>query len=162
VPATLVDAITQPKASRPSLFFEACLHEAGMKAPRFTAMAALVVGSSLALHMVQAQVAGLTRTDLQRHDLSAAGHEVIQVRIDFAPGVAAPNHSHPGEEIVYAIEGLMEYQLEGRPAVTLKPGEVLFIPAGVNHSVKNVGSGNAAELATYVVEKGKALVVLVK
>jgi quercetin dioxygenase-like cupin family protein len=46
--------------------------------------------------------------------------------------------------------------------VTLEPGEVLFIPAGTIHSVKNIGSGNAAELATYVVENGKPLVVLVK
>jgi len=28
--------------------------------------------------------------------------------------------------------------------------------------VKNVGSGNAAELATYIVEKGKPLIVLAK
>jgi len=33
---------------------------------------------------------------------------------------------------------------------------------GTIHAVKNVGSGNAAELATYIVEKGKPLVVLVK
>ena len=56
----------------------------------------------------------------------------------------------------------MQYLLEGRPAVTLRAGEVLFIPAGVVHSVKNVGTGNAAELATYLVEKGKPLVVLAK
>ena len=67
-----------------------------------------------------------------------------------------------GEEIVYAIEDLLEYQVDGRPPVTLKAGEVLFIPAGAVHAVKNVGSGNAAELATYIVEKGKPLVVPVK
>ena len=67
-----------------------------------------------------------------------------------------------GEEIVYAIEGLLGYQVDGRPPVTLKAGEVLFIPAGAVHAVKNVGSGNAAELATYIVEKGKPLVVPVK
>jgi quercetin dioxygenase-like cupin family protein len=133
-----------------------------MKTTQLIAIAALVAGSGLALHVVHAQVAGITRTDLQRHDLSAPGRELIQVRVDFAPGVVAPNHSHPGEEIVYAIEGLMEYQIEGRPPVTLKAGEVLFIPAGTIHAVKNVGTGNAAELATYVVEKGKPLVVLVK
>jgi quercetin dioxygenase-like cupin family protein len=44
---------------------------------------------------------GLTRTDLQRHDLSIAGREVIQTRVDFAPGAVAPWHSHPGEEIIY-------------------------------------------------------------
>jgi quercetin dioxygenase-like cupin family protein len=105
---------------------------------------------------------GVTRTDLQRHDLSVPGREVVQVRVDLAPGVVAPRHSHPGEEIVYAIEGAMEYRLEGKPPVTLKAGEVLFIPAGTIHEVKNVGGGNAAELATYIVEKGKPLVVLAK
>ena len=82
--------------------------------------------------------------------------------VEFAPGVAFPRHSHPGEEIVYVVEGSLEYQLEGRPPVTLKAGEVLFIPAGTLHAAKNVGSGNAAELATYIVEKGKPLVVLGK
>jgi quercetin dioxygenase-like cupin family protein len=133
-----------------------------MKTTQLIAIAALVAASGSALQSAQAQVPGITRTDLQRHDLSVPGRQLIQVRIDFAPGVLAPNHSHPGEEIVYAIEGSMEYQMQGRPPVTLKPGEVLFIPAGTIHSVKNVGSGNAAELATYVVESGKPLVVLVK
>jgi quercetin dioxygenase-like cupin family protein len=46
--------------------------------------------------------------------------------------------------------------------VTLKAGESLFIPAGTVHSAKNVGSSNTAELATYIVEKGKPLVQIVK
>jgi quercetin dioxygenase-like cupin family protein len=126
------------------------------------AVAAVIVSGGLVLHTAQAQAPGISRTDLQQHDLSVPGREVVQVRVDFAPGVVAPAHKHPGEEIVYAIEGSLEYQLEGKPPVTLKAGEVLFIPAGTIHAVKNVGSGNAAELATYVVEKGKPLVVLVK
>jgi len=119
----------------------------------------LIVGSGLALNVAQSQPPGIKRTDLQRHDLSVSGREIVQVRVDIAPGVLAPNHSHPGEEIVYVIEGLLEYQLEGKPPVTLKAGEVLFIPAGTIHSAKNVGTVNAAELATYIVEKGKPLVV---
>ena len=39
---------------------------------------------------------------------------------------------------------------------------VLFIPAGVKHGAKNVGSGKGSELATYIVEKGKPLITLVK
>ena len=140
----------------------ACSPGIHMRTTRRIATAVMVVGSGWAIHGAQAQAPGTMRTDLQRHDLSAPGREVIQVRVDFAPGVVTPSHSHPGEEIVYAIEGSMEYQLEGRPPVTLKAGEVLFIPAGMIHAVRNVGSGNAAELATYVVEKGKPLVVLVK
>jgi quercetin dioxygenase-like cupin family protein len=133
-----------------------------MKTSRLTAAAVLILAAGLGLHVVQAQAPGITRTDLQQHDLSVPGREVVQVRVDFAPGVVAPAHKHPGEEIVYAIEGLLEYRLEGRPPVMLKPGQVLFIPAETIHEVRNVGSGNAAELATYIVEKGKPLVVLVK
>jgi quercetin dioxygenase-like cupin family protein len=108
---------------------------------------------------VVAQPQGIRRTDLQRHDLSTAGREVVQARIDIDPGMIAPGHSHPGEEIIYVIEGVFEYQVDKNPPVTLMAGDVLFIPAGAIHSAKNVGSGNAAELATYVVEKGKPLLV---
>jgi len=108
-----------------------------------------------------AQQSGLKRTDLQKHDLSIPGREMVQVRVEFAPGVLAPKHNHPGEEIVYVLEGLLEYQLEGKPPVTLKAGDVLFIPAGVPHSAKNIGKTNGAELATYIVEKGKPLVKMI-
>jgi len=84
------------------------------------------------------------------------------VLVGFAPGVIAPNHKHPGEEIVYVVEGALEYALEGRPPVTLKAGDVLFIPAGKPHAVKNVGNGKAAELATYIVEKGEPLLTPVE
>jgi quercetin dioxygenase-like cupin family protein len=124
-------------------------------------LAIVIVGSGLVLHAAQAQQPGVKRTELQRHDLGVPGREVVQVRVDLAPGVAFPPHRHPGEEIIYVIEGLWEYQVEGKPPVTLKAGDVLFIPAGTIHAAKNVGSGNAAELATYIVEKGKPLLELV-
>jgi quercetin dioxygenase-like cupin family protein len=57
---------------------------------------------------------------------------------------------------------MLEYRLDGEPPVTLKAGGALFIPTGTIHAAKNVGTGNGAELATYVVEKGKPLVVMVK
>ena len=104
----------------------------------------------------------IKRTELQRHDLSVAGRESVQVRIHFDAGASFGRHSHPGEEIIYVLEGSFEYEVEGKPNVMLKAGDVLFIPAGTVHAAKNVGTTNAAELATYIVEKGKQLVVLVK
>jgi quercetin dioxygenase-like cupin family protein len=111
---------------------------------------------------VDAQQPGIRRTDLQRYDLSVPGREVVQARVELDPGVAFGKHWHPGEEIIYVLEGSLEYQVEGKPPVTLKAGDVLFNPAGTIHAAKNVDSGNGAELATYVVEKGKPLVVMVK
>ena len=133
-----------------------------MTTTRMMAIAMLMVGSGVTLQVVRAQQPGIKRTDLQQHDLSVPGREVVQVRVDFGPGVAFGRHTHPGEEIVYVLEGSLEYEVEGKPAVTLKAGSVLFIPAGTIHAAKNVGSGNGAELATYIVEKGKPLVVRAK
>ena len=132
-----------------------------MIATRIIAIAMLVVGSASALHLAWAQE-GFKRTDLQRHDLSAPGREAIQVRVDLAPGVAFGNHTHPGEEIIYVLEGALEYQIEGKPPVTLKAGDVLFIPAGTIHAAKNVGSVDGVELATYIVEKGRPLLTVVR
>ena len=133
-----------------------------MKTTRMMAVAVLMVGTGLAQHAVRAQLAGTNRTDLQRHDLSIPGREVIQVRVEINPGVTASRHWHPGEEIVYMLEGSLEYQVEGKPPVTLKAGDVLFIPAGTVHSARNPGSVTGSELATYIVEKGKPLLTLVK
>jgi len=127
------------------------------------AVAALLVATSLALPVAQADEVSLgdiKRTNLLRNDLSAPGREVIQVLVEFGPGVTAARHSHPGEELVYVTEGSLEYRLDGRPPMIIKAGEVLFIPHGTPHAVKNVGAGKAAELATYIVEKGKPLLAL--
>jgi len=39
---------------------------------------------------------------------------------------------------------------------------VRFIPAGTVHAAKNVGSGTASEVTTYVVEKDEPPLTLVK
>jgi quercetin dioxygenase-like cupin family protein len=133
-------------------------NEVDMQARRMAVVAAVIVASGLVLHVGRAQQAATRRIDLQRHDLSIPGREVVQTIVELDPGVTSSRHTHPGEEIVYVLDGApLEYQLEGRPPVTLKPGDVLFIPAGTIHAAKNVGNRKGAELATYIVEKGKPL-----
>jgi quercetin dioxygenase-like cupin family protein len=136
-----------------------------MKSPLLFTAATLLfaVGIGCVASTVQAQQQnGSRRADLSKNDLSIPGWEALQVRVDIPPGKLAPNHRHPGEEIIYVIEGTIEYKLEGKPPVRLKAGDVLFVPNGVVHSATNVGTTNAAELGTYVVQKGKPLVEWVK
>ncbi|MCP1766794.1 cupin domain-containing protein [Bradyrhizobium japonicum] len=132
-----------------------------LRALRVLASAAVLATNLLTLPAA-AQPAGVTRTDLQRHDLSAPGREAVQVRVDLAPGVAFGRHTHPGEEIIYVLTGAIEYDVDGKPPVTLRAGDVLFIPAGTVHAAKNVGQDTASELATYIVAKDKPLLTLVK
>ncbi len=83
------------------------------------------------------------------------------MRVDFDLAYVAPRHTHPGEEIIYVLEGTLEYEI-GAKVVTVKARDVLFVPAGTHHSAKSMGSTNGAELATYVVDKGKPLLTPVK
>ncbi|WP_454649541.1 cupin domain-containing protein [Bradyrhizobium liaoningense] len=134
-----------------------------MKRHGIIVAAALIAATSLtslAARSEEPRLGDIKRTHLMKEALSVPGREVVQVRVDFPPGVAAVRHSHPGEELVYMIEGELEYRLDGRPPVILKAGDVLLIPHGEHHAVTNVGSGSAAELATYIVETGKPLLTL--
>jgi len=123
---------------------------------------AIIIGSSLTPGAGRAERVGTKRTELQRHDLSASGREVVQVRVDLDPAAVSPKHTHPGEEVIYVLQGAIEYQVEGQPTRVYKAGNVLMIPARAVHTARNVGSVEAAELATYIVEKDKQLVELVK
>jgi quercetin dioxygenase-like cupin family protein len=102
---------------------------------------------------------GLWRTSLQQYDLSV-GREMIQVRVDIEPTSPPIRHFHPGEEIIYVLNGPLEYQIDGQETKVYTAGEALTVPDGVIHAVRNVGTGIATELATYVVEKGKPLLTV--
>ena len=142
------------------------MSDVASKTAQAMALAVLIAAGVCAPRMARAgqddTMPGVKRTDLQRRDISVPGHEAVQVRVDLDRGVAFGRHTHPGEEIIYVLDGMMEYDIDGKPPVILKAGDVLFIPAGTIHAAKNVGTTTASELATYIVEKGKPLLTLVK
>ena len=114
-----------------------------------------IAAAALAAVASNAQTPGFTRTLLQDQELSAHERHAVVARAEFIPGGNAGRHTHPGEELGYIAEGTLELTIDGQPPKTLKAGEVFFVPAGVVHDGKNVGSGPAKVLATYIVEKGK-------
>jgi quercetin dioxygenase-like cupin family protein len=127
------------------------------KPSRHPVIAIAITLAVAATGLLWAQQTGFTRVPLQDQDLSITGKHVVQARAEFQPGVASGRHTHPGEEVGYVLEGNVEVAIEGRPAVEVKAGETFFIPAGVIHEGKNVGSGVAKILGTYIVDKGKPL-----
>lgn len=134
-----------------------------MIAIKAMALATLVAAATLSTQAPRAQQPpGIGRTEVQRSDLSTPGREVVQVRVDFAPGASFGRHAHPGEEVAYVLEGTLEYRFDDKPPVTLKAGDALFIPSGTVHSAHNVGSGKASELATYILRKGEPALTLAR
>jgi quercetin dioxygenase-like cupin family protein len=132
-----------------------------MKSARIIMMATLAAASFTQAQQPPA-AGGIGRTEALRHDYGDTGHEFIQVRVDFGPGASFPKHTHPGVEVAYVLSGTVEYQLGDQPPVVLKTGDALYIPAGTPHSARSVGNAAAAELATYIVEKGKPVLTLSK
>jgi quercetin dioxygenase-like cupin family protein len=128
-----------------------------MRAKRVLAAALTVSALAGGYRWAHAQASGFQRTVLQRGDLSTAGHEAVMARAEFAPGAAVGRHTHPGEEVGYVLEGTISVEVQGKPASTLKAGDAFLIPAGTVHDARNVGTGPAKVVATYIVEKGKPL-----
>jgi quercetin dioxygenase-like cupin family protein len=116
----------------------------------------LAVPFVLGTQMPRAQE-GIKRTDLQTHDLSIPGREVVQQMVELQPGVVVAKHTHPGEEVSVMLEGELLLEIAGKPSVTLKAGQGFAVPMGAIHGVKNTGRVPVKLLATYIVEKGKPL-----
>ena len=120
------------------------------------AAATLAVVAGLAgTDSLNAQQPGFTRKMLQNQPLGIPERVAVQVLAEFAPGVAAGRHTHPGEELGYVLEGTLLLEVDGQPPRTLQAGDSFFVPAGTVHDGKNIGSVPAKVLATYIVEKGK-------
>ncbi len=96
---------------------------------RKAAVAGAVVIAAVAV-LGYAQQPGFTRKLLQDQNLSVPERHAVQALAEFVPGGAAGRH-------------------------TLKAGDAFFVEAGKVHDGRNVGSGAAKVLVTYIVEKGK-------
>jgi quercetin dioxygenase-like cupin family protein len=98
-------------------------------------------------------------TIVQRTELkSAPGWEAILVQRILPPGAESGKHTQAGNEIVYIQDGSVIFEAQGKPAVTLKPGEAFTTVAGEVHNVKNASSSAPAKaLAFYVAKKGARL-----
>ena len=121
--------------------------------------AALLAGLALALvaAAAPAQSPGIKRQVLQRTAEAGGEREVLLMRVEIAPGVAAGRHSHPGVETGYVLEGEAVMEVDGEAPRRLGPGDTYLVPAGRIHDARAVGARPVTVIATFVVERGKPL-----
>ena len=73
--------------------------------------------------------------------------QLTVIEVVLKPGKGHDFHKHPDqEEVIYAIEGVVEQWLEQKKQV-LKPGDAVFIGADVVHASFNIGDQPAKLLA---------------
>jgi len=63
------------------------------------------------------------------------GAEETLTQAYFKKGALVPTHSHPGEQMIYVLQGALRAVVDGAE-VTLREGEVLQIPAHVPHQAE--------------------------
>ena len=89
-----------------------------------------------------------------------ANQEVAVYETEYAPGGINPRHLHPAAITFHVLSGTGVWQEEGKPPVTLKAGESLFVPAGTIHSHWNPSSTDPLRFLEFMVsekDKGRAI-----
>jgi quercetin dioxygenase-like cupin family protein len=121
-----------------------------------------IAASALLLNSAVAQNEPIKRTELMRYDLpGVSGKEVVIYVGDLAPGANGGRHHHPGEEIIYVLEGTVVLEPDNGPSVAVRKGQIARHPA---HQVHNARNGSTvAPARTYVVmvgaDKGQPLAI---
>jgi quercetin dioxygenase-like cupin family protein len=126
-------------------------------AASFAACALFVTATALADDPPKVQ-----RNIVLKEDIAVADHEGVMAKVDIPPGATEGKHTHPADAFIFVLEGAVEQEIEGKPTVTLKAGDVVHIPANTVHCATNKGSAPAKFAVVFVAEKGKPLTTPVK
>jgi quercetin dioxygenase-like cupin family protein len=89
-----------------------------------------------------------------------ASLEVAVYETEYAPGGINPLHLHPAAITFYVVSGTGVWQEEGKPPMTLKPGDSLFVPAGTIHSHWNPSASERLRFLEFIVaekDRGRAI-----
>ncbi|MDR0485351.1 MAG: cupin domain-containing protein [Elusimicrobiota bacterium] len=78
--------------------------------------------------------------DAMKRKILAYSDSLMCVENYFKSGAAAPLHSHPHTQIAYIVEGVFEFDADGKKYI-LKKGDSLFLKSNVLHGVKTIEKG---------------------
>jgi len=91
---------------------------------------------------------------------NTANQEVAVYEAEYEPGGMNPRHLHPAAITFHILAGTGVWQEEGKPPVTLKAGDSLFVPAGTIHSHWNPSATERLRFLEFIVaerDKGRSI-----
>lgn len=123
-------------------------------------MVALLV-SILFIGSANAQ-SSITRTELKRADLTGKNMDIIMMVVEVPPGESLAKHIHPGEEIVYVLQGATLDLPDGTHR-DFPTGAAVINARDVPHAGFKVGGNTPLKmLNVWVVDKGKPMTEFLK
>ena len=85
-------------------------------------------------------------------DLDGVYNKELRVlRTVYPPGAANTKHYHTSHVVFYILEGEGVWQEEGKPPVTLKAGDSLFVAAGTIHAHWNPSATERLRFLEFIV-----------
>jgi quercetin dioxygenase-like cupin family protein len=95
------------------------------------------------------------RIELKRSDLTGKQMDIIVNLFEVPPGTTVARHIHPGEEVVYVLEGGTLEQPDGK-LISFETGMAIIYPRDIPHAgAKVVGDKSLKMLNVFIVDKGK-------
>jgi quercetin dioxygenase-like cupin family protein len=102
----------------------------------------------------------MKRTELFEASLTAE-RGVVLASVELMPGDAGPLHMHPGDEVLYVVEGAIVVEIEGQQPRPVRAGESFQFPRATPHLARNVSDQPARVLASIVYVAGEPSTVMV-
>lgn len=125
-------------------------------------MQKLFLASIVAVLTSSAYAQGITRDELKRADLTGKDMDVIVTIVTVPPGENLPRHIHPGEEVVYVLDGAM-LELSDGSQRQFPTGAATINTRNVPHAGFKVAGDKALKMLTvHIVDKGKPVTEVVK
>jgi quercetin dioxygenase-like cupin family protein len=90
---------------------------------------------------------------LQAALTATAGRQIVVLLAEVPPDHTGVGHYHPGDEVIYVLEGSVTFTVDGQPDITLHAGETCHLPAQQVHFGKT-GSNGLKFLSIHVEEAG--------
>ena len=118
-------------------------------------MQKLFLASIIAVLINSAHAQGITRDELKRADLTGKDMDVIVIVVTVPPGENLPRHIHPGEEVVYVLDGAT-LELPDGSQRQFSTGAVTINTRDVPHAGFQIAGDKALKMLTvHIVDKGK-------
>jgi len=85
------------------------------------------------------------------------GKELLVLTVEYLPGGASLPHRHDAQVIVCVLQGALVMQVEGSPAVTLRPGQTFYEnPTDVHVVSANASKTAPAKILMFIVKDKSA------
>jgi len=120
------------------------------------AVAVLVAAAGVQTLNAQ-QTPAVKRNILLKQEMVLPGRDAVMALVELPPGSAEGRHTHPAEVFAFVQEGTISLEIEGKPTVTLKAGEIFYLAPGKVHQAINNSTAPAKLAAVFIAEKGKPL-----